>query len=456
MADPAEPDADARKNAHGAGLSKTSPAGGPAATTAAVDSAPQPKGGSGPDSDPTKAGDPAGGSAQSGEDANVGEKSGADKKAASNAAGGVSPATPAGGKGGAKGGAAPTPVVSGTDRIGATPASSPASVTPPTSTGSASQPARPASSTAAAGAAAAASTPYQPSKPQSDWRADKDSARPPKQSALRPLLLGATGGAIVALLLLGLFRTGASHDGNVTPAQNDGKVATALEELEKERAAGTARNSAVQAVEQNAADLNARLSILEQKATTSSPALADAAGDRVKALELKIAGLEAALQSLRSTGQAASTGSSPGRDEAAITGLSRRIDGLERRLAQPDTARIIDPSASRGAERAEPRQAPPPLPPPQTAYAPDGDPQGMRPPGLIPEPERPRVSGPVRGWVLHSVFGGVAVLEGRNAGVVEVRRGQNVPGLGRIAAIERRGDRWIVTTDRGLISSPVQ
>ncbi len=59
----------------------------------------------------------------------------------------------------------------------------------------------------------------------------------------------------------------------------------------------------------------------------------------------------------------------------------------------------------------------------------------------------------VDGWIVRDVFGGTAVLEGPD-GVRRAARGDSVPGLGRLESIVRWGNRWIVVTDRGLISTP--
>jgi hypothetical protein len=59
----------------------------------------------------------------------------------------------------------------------------------------------------------------------------------------------------------------------------------------------------------------------------------------------------------------------------------------------------------------------------------------------------------IKGWTVRNVTGGTAVLEGPN-GIRNVRRGDKVPGLGKIDDIVRWGSRWIVATDRGLISTP--
>jgi hypothetical protein len=59
----------------------------------------------------------------------------------------------------------------------------------------------------------------------------------------------------------------------------------------------------------------------------------------------------------------------------------------------------------------------------------------------------------VEGWMLRTVNNGAAVLEGPN-GILTARQGDTVPGIGRVESIVRWGERWIVATSRGLISTP--
>jgi hypothetical protein len=72
-------------------------------------------------------------------------------------------------------------------------------------------------------------------------------------------------------------------------------------------------------------------------------------------------------------------------------------------------------------------------------------------PKLSPVPEtRPTT---IPGWMLREVVNGTAVLQGPN-GVWRVTRGDTVPGVGRVDSIVRWGNRWIVATSKGLISTP--
>jgi hypothetical protein len=60
---------------------------------------------------------------------------------------------------------------------------------------------------------------------------------------------------------------------------------------------------------------------------------------------------------------------------------------------------------------------------------------------------------PLDGWVLHDVHRGVALVESRNGRLHEIAAGQNLPSVGRVEAIERRGRSWVVVTAKGLITN---
>jgi hypothetical protein len=69
---------------------------------------------------------------------------------------------------------------------------------------------------------------------------------------------------------------------------------------------------------------------------------------------------------------------------------------------------------------------------------------------LRPVPEtRPTT---IEGWTVRNVSGAAAVLQGPN-GIRRVSVGETVPGAGRIDSIVRWGNRWIVATSRGLITT---
>ncbi len=59
----------------------------------------------------------------------------------------------------------------------------------------------------------------------------------------------------------------------------------------------------------------------------------------------------------------------------------------------------------------------------------------------------------IEGWTIREVTNGIAVVEGPN-GIWRVKRGDTVPGVGKIDSILLWGERWIVATSQGLISTP--
>jgi len=59
----------------------------------------------------------------------------------------------------------------------------------------------------------------------------------------------------------------------------------------------------------------------------------------------------------------------------------------------------------------------------------------------------------VPGWAVRDVYRGVAMLQSRMGGMVEVEAGDVLPNLGRIQAIRRQDGRWVVITSRGMIMS---
>src|SRR5262249_47136416 len=104
-----------------------------------------------------------------------------------------------------------------------------------------------------------------------------------------------------------------------------------------------------------------------------------------------------------------------------------------------------------------------PAPPPANGHATVAQPRPAQPrPAAVAKPEpEPRITAPVpetrpttiEGWSLREIVNGTAVLEGPG-GSVRVARGDTVPGAGKILAIFRWGNRSMVATSRGLISTP--
>ena len=135
-------------------------------------------------------------------------------------------------------------------------------------------------------------------------------------------------------------------------------------------------------------------------------------------------------------------------------------------VLQPTVIRKPDRAVTASVPAAPKRRAParivhakpvravvPPTPsvssyaPPAPALAASDD----KPTPPVPVPDtRPTT---IDGWVLREVVNGTAVLEGPN-GISRVRRGDMVPGVGQVVDIFSWGNRMIVATSKGLISTP--
>jgi hypothetical protein len=72
----------------------------------------------------------------------------------------------------------------------------------------------------------------------------------------------------------------------------------------------------------------------------------------------------------------------------------------------------------------------------------------------VPDPKVATKHVPVEGWILREVYDGAALVEARNGRLHEVVPGQNLPSVGRIEGIERRGKAWVVVTSKGFIGPP--
>lgn len=76
--------------------------------------------------------------------------------------------------------------------------------------------------------------------------------------------------------------------------------------------------------------------------------------------------------------------------------------------------------------------------------------------GSVPDPKTAAKPGPLEGWVLREVYDGAALVESRNGRLHEVLPGRNLPSVGRVEAIERRGKIWVVVTSKGVIGPPAR
>jgi hypothetical protein len=135
----------------------------------------------------------------------------------------------------------------------------------------------------------------------------------------------------------------------------------------------------------------------------------------------------------------------PGRK---LTSLEDRLDKMESQimttLAALNTkpAALVAPAASASVVPAAPAA------PPVTEAA-----AREEAPAPKPVKSEPVKSEPVDGWVLREVYNGAALVESRNRRLYEVMPGGILPGVGKVEAIERRGTRWVVLTDKGFIGT---
>lgn len=109
--------------------------------------------------------------------------------------------------------------------------------------------------------------------------------------------------------------------------------------------------------------------------------------------------------------------------------------------------------AAQPQPKPEPRLEPRPETGPEPKSGPGPEPRSELRPGsrLAPVPETPPTTIP--GWIVREVANGTAVVQGPT-GNWRVARGDVLPGAGRVESIVRWGNRWIVATNRGLISTP--
>jgi hypothetical protein len=68
---------------------------------------------------------------------------------------------------------------------------------------------------------------------------------------------------------------------------------------------------------------------------------------------------------------------------------------------------------------------------------------------------RPRIKvpKPIGGWLVHNVRDDLALVEGEGTHY-EVRAGEELPGAGIVRSIKKRGEKWVVLTNKGVITEP--
>jgi uncharacterized membrane-anchored protein YhcB (DUF1043 family) len=118
--------------------------------------------------------------------------------------------------------------------------------------------------------------------------------------------------------------------------------------------------------------------------------------------------------------------------------LAERLERLERQT---------QPLATRATEHTGAISPTVPTPPPVQRLA-------TEPPKVTPtaQTELRREPTVIKRWRVREVLNGTALLEGPD-GLIGVSRGQMVPGVGRVESILRAGNRWVVATSKGVITS---
>jgi acyl dehydratase len=152
----------------------------------------------------------------------------------------------------------------------------------------------------------------------------------------------------------------------------------------------------------------------------------------------EVANLPATIEQMRSdiAGVKASVDAVSRSDTAQFAKLTERFDHLERGQTTTKTDATFPKDA--------PKETTGSITVPSSTAA------------ALPVPPAPTVASPttiVPGWGVRDVYRGVALLQSRAGGMVEVEAGDILPGLGRIDAVRRQDGHWVVITTRGTIAS---
>jgi hypothetical protein len=177
-------------------------------------------------------------------------------------------------------------------------------------------------------------------------------------------------------------------------------------------------------------------------ATVAIPRVADT-HDVATALKTQLAELAALKSSLDSANRSAGV---------QLAKIGERLDALERAEADPaaklahiaaDVDRLAKQNGGSpditGSVAANPPPAAPPVSAPATV------------PASAPEAA---LAGPVlHNWQVEEVHDGRALVASRSGSEFLVGSGSSLPGLGHVQDIKRQNGKWIVITEKGLITS---
>jgi hypothetical protein len=153
----------------------------------------------------------------------------------------------------------------------------------------------------------------------------------------------------------------------------------------------------------------------------------DALKNKLDAQAQKSRGEEATIASLQK-----SLAEEKADSAAATSQLQAKLEKIQTQAAEKATDKNLDKSPTASIPKPLPR-------PTQVQTASAGPAQAARP-----------AAGPYRAFVLRDIGGGHALIEGAGR-MEEVEPGDILPGGALVQRIERRGQSWVVMTDRGYI-----
>jgi hypothetical protein len=165
-----------------------------------------------------------------------------------------------------------------------------------------------------------------------------------------------------------------------------------------------------------------------------------------------MAGVLGATGVERLAGATAATEPSPGLP-ASIAQLQSEVAALK--ASVDATSRSTGAQYSKLVERFDRAERAQSAAPKTDAALPKETTGSVTPQGAAaaPVPPLPVPSTVVPGWSVRDVYRGVAMLQSRVGGMVEVEPGDVLPGLGRIESIRRQDGHWVVMTSKGTITS---
>jgi hypothetical protein len=144
-----------------------------------------------------------------------------------------------------------------------------------------------------------------------------------------------------------------------------------------------------------------------------------------------------------------------------IAKLAEQLDRIEKTQRDPARIASIVERLERIEKQVQTASLAPAAPAPKPIAAAPAPAADVTTTGSLPADARPPARPvevvdarklPAEGYALRDVEDGFALVEGRNGRFFEVSPGMNLPGLGRVEAIERRGRQWVVVTPKGYIA----